>query len=112
MADVIDLTASHSAMRAHSAGSLKCPLIARLIIKAAGLHPVILPATGRVEKVRRRIDVTGGGEQIQLFRLLALKRETANVTGGTQRKKVKRNCGTAKKHVLIVAVANRHAGAA
>src|SRR5882724_5497627 len=102
MADVVNLTASHSAMRAHAAGRLKIPSVAGLIVKAAGLHPVILPATGGVEKVRRRINVTGGGKQIQSFRLLSLKGEPANIAGGTQRKKVKRNRGAAKKHVLIV----------
>src|SRR5882724_1610993 len=112
MADVINLTASHSAMRAHAARRLKIPSVAGLIVDATGLHPVILPAPGRIKKVRRGIDVTGGGKQIQFFRLLALKREPAYVAGGTQRKKVKRNRGAAKKHVLIVAVTNRHARAA
>src|SRR6266853_1238057 len=99
-------------MRADAARGLQRPLVRRLIAKAARLHPVILASTRRVEEIHRRIDVAGGGKQVQLLRLLAREGEPANIARGTERKKVKRNRRAAKEHVLIVAVPECKAGAA
>src|ERR1041385_2290899 len=107
MTDVIDLSAPHAPMRANAARGLKIPFIAGLIIKAAGLHPVILASAGRIQEIHRRIDITRRSKQVQLFGLLALKKNPANIACRTQRKKVKRNRGSAKKHVLVIAMADR-----
>jgi len=78
-------------MRAYAASSLKIPLVAGLIVEPASLHPVILPATCWVQEIDGRIDVASCSEQIELFGLLALERKAADITCGTQCKKVKRN---------------------
>ena len=112
MADVIDFAASHPAMRAHAARALDRPSFAGLITKAGGLHPVILPPAGWIKEIHRRIDVAGGGKQVQLFRLLALEGETADVARGAQGQKVERNRASAEEHELIVAMPQGQRGAA
>ncbi len=73
MADVVDFAAPHAAMRAHAARGLESPVLAGLIVKAAGLHPVILASASRIKKIDRRINVAGSGKEIEFFCLLALE---------------------------------------
>src|ERR1041385_1888337 len=112
MAYVIDLSASHAAMRAYATRALEIPFVAGLIVKPASLHPVILPATGRIKEIDWGINVASRRKQIELFGLLALERKSANIARGAQCKKVKRNRGAAEEHVLIVAMADRHSSPA
>src|SRR5579884_1771009 len=98
-------------MVADAAGSLKTPLIIRLVVESRCLHHIIAPASQRVQEIDRRVDIAGCGKKVQMVSLLSGKRKSANVPCRSQSQEEKWDRCPAKEHVLIVAALDRHPSA-